>query len=100
MPFLLAERAHSEGARPMRAVGSQTGHPSVKKSKRAWREHIYRSMRAGKDSLATPLGVMGMRRMGWPRWLPVLAGLMVRLGVPVGGRVKGAHSGRSISPHP
>ena len=32
-PFLLAERARSEGARPTRAVGDQAAHPPAKMSR-------------------------------------------------------------------
>jgi len=51
-----------------RSGRSISPHP-WRENEQAWREHVYRSMRAVKDSLAAPLegDVGGMRRVGgWP----------------------------------
>jgi hypothetical protein len=41
--------------------------PSRRENEQAWREHIYRSMRAGRAALATPFeeGVKGNRYAQW-----------------------------------
>ncbi len=74
VPFLLAERARSEGARPMRAVKGNLGHSP-------WGE-VWGNDKKIRDGLIVfcARATRGLRR-------PSL-GLMARLGVPVGGRVR------------
>jgi len=50
----------SRNARPQKALVERAQWkiiqpPSLRENKQAWREHVYRSMRAVKGSLATPL---------------------------------------------
>ena len=61
---VLADRARSECARSMRAVGDRFRLPSWRRYERAWREHYYAGPVADQPSrLRTPPGVGGE---GWP----------------------------------
>jgi hypothetical protein len=69
---MLAQRAASK-ALVGRAQGKVSQPPSLDKNKQAWREHVYRPMRAVKDNPAVPLGKGRVDRIEQAnRWSPVL----------------------------
>jgi hypothetical protein len=71
VPFLLAERAHSESARSMRAVKGNLDHSL---------EQMFGAEEERSPRVSCARATRGLRRPSH--------GLMVRLGGPVGGRVR------------
>ena len=74
-------------------MGDQSGHPPNGKNEQAWKEHVYRSMRAVEVASATPLKgwiekLEGVLRTAIVQWL--LRCAMMSLASATGSVAKGA----------